>query len=166
MDPQPDYMEPRLNERFPIKSPKQISPPSVKDPIHECAKVVHIYGFVPHAIVTVYANGTEVVGKANPYVGYADIPLTRELQFGEKITATQSFYGMTSLQSYVPVVVQHNPTTLNKPKVGKDIYDCGHIVLVDGLVPSVHVQVFQNPTTPTVENPSTLIGEADAPQSG
>src|SRR5262249_7207006 len=80
----------------------------------------------------------------------------------EKITATQTVNGITSLHSYNPVTVTHFPTTLNKPGVGIDIvnpsapravWGCGQVVPADQLVESVHVLAFQD---------GGQIGEADA----
>lgn len=153
--------EPSLNDKFPVDE-RNLSPPIVGKPIHECAKVVHVSGFIPHAIVRVYANVIDEVGKKNPYFGEDDIQLTRALKFGEKITATQTVGSVTSLQSYDPVPVGHYPTSLNKPRVGIDIanpsapravWGCGQVVPVDELVESVHVLAFQD---------GGQIGEADA----
>jgi hypothetical protein len=91
-----------LHGHFPIQDPSQVSPPTVAKPIHQCQKVVHVSGFVPHADVTVYANGTEIIGFATPYFGYGDIALTREANTGENITATQTINGLESVQSSPP----------------------------------------------------------------
>lgn len=152
---------PNLNERFPIKSGDQISPPSVGKPIYECARLVHVYGFVPHAHITVYANGAEVIGQISPYLGFTDVATTRELHSGDKITATQSFLGMTSVQSYHAVTVEPQPLTLGRPVVGKDIYDCGRVVPVDGLTPSTHVSVYEATVNPPPLTAAALVGEAD-----
>src|SRR5690348_7768671 len=95
-----DDKGPRLNEQFPIREPAQISPPSIHPPIYACAKRLYVYGFVPHALVKIYANMTEVVGQQTPYVGYSEIDLTRELRVNESITATQTINGMESTHSY------------------------------------------------------------------
>src|SRR5215467_10856621 len=96
--------EPKINERFPIRSGNELSPPVVS-PVGECAMAVHVSGYLPHAIVRVFAHTTDQIGIANPYFAEADIPLTRALKLGEKITATQEVLGMTSAQSPDPMVV-------------------------------------------------------------
>jgi hypothetical protein len=117
---------------------------------------VYVYSFIPHARVEVFAGGAELIGKAEPVVGFANIPLTRPLKVGEKITATQTVDGVTSVQSYVPVeVTAYPPGGLNKPVVAKDLYECGRIAPVDKLVPSVQVLVFGD---------GSKIGESAAPQ--
>src|SRR5262245_23151931 len=96
--------DPDINEHFP-PDPLTLSPPIVGEPIHECARVVFVSGFIPHAIVRVYAQDQNVkqeVAKANPDFGFADIPLTRELKLNERITATQSVGSVVSLESYDP----------------------------------------------------------------
>jgi hypothetical protein len=136
--------DPRFPPKFMPKEKEQISPPVVAAPIHECAESVHVTGFVPHATVRVIANGTEELGKDQPSFGFADIALTRSLKLNEKITATQAVGALTSVQSYVPVpVTAYPPGGFKKPDVGKDLYECGHIVPVDKLVPSVKVHVFE-----------------------
>lgn len=136
--------EPRFPREFTPREPSQLSPPFVSAPINECAEAVHVSGFVPHAIVRVIANGVEEVGKDQPAFGFADILLKRPLKLGEKITATQTVGTLASVQSYVPVpVTAYPPGGFKKPEVGKDLYECGHIVPVDKLVPSVKVHVFE-----------------------
>jgi hypothetical protein len=153
--------DPRPNEKAPIKNEGQLSPPIVGKPIYECAHAVYVDGFVPHAVVTVYANGVEVVGKAQPYFGHADIGTTRALVPGDVITATQTAFGFTSKQSYVGVTVGHQPKTLGTPAVGPEIYACGQIVWVSGLTPSTRVEVYQAPTQPVAMTPGYLIGNAN-----
>jgi len=143
----------RLNERFPVQDPSSLSPPIVAAPIHVCAKAVHVSGFIPHATIRVFANAVEVIGNATPYFGFADIALTRELNLGDAITATQEVNGVTSAQSWSPVTVTPYPAALPKPVVGRDIFGCGQVVPVDHLEPSAVVRVFQD---------GVLIGEQQA----
>jgi hypothetical protein len=141
--------EPRLNERFPAKEPQQLSPPIVEAPIHECATIVHVYGFIPKAKVEVYANTSEKVGEATPHFGFADILLTRALKLGEAIDAIQIVNGVASAHSIIPVVVTAYPLVaggFEKPVVGADLFDCGAIAPVGHLVPSVMVHVFEDGT--------------------
>ncbi len=56
--------KPAPNDRFPITSDDMLSPPSV-GPIGDCALVVHVFGFVPHADILVYSNEIEPI--SNPY---------------------------------------------------------------------------------------------------
>jgi hypothetical protein len=126
--------QPKINEKFPIKSGEELSPPLVSQ-VSGCAKAVHVSGYLPHAIVKVFANAVEQVGIDNPYFAETDVKLTRTLNVGEKITATQEALGKTSAQSPVPMVVSAYPSTLNKPVVDLPIYACGRIVPVDKLNP-------------------------------
>src|SRR5213592_4725040 len=143
------------HDPFPVRSPEDLSPPIVGDPIHECARAVHVSGFRPGATVRVYANDVEEVGRTTPFLGFDDIPLRRSLNLGERITATQSVGSVVSLQSYDPVIVSRFPVKLTKPVVGPDLFGCGRIVPVSNLVPSVHVSVFKSGST-------APIGEDDA----
>jgi len=138
---------PTINERFPIKTGDQLSPPVVAKPIHECAEAVHVTGFVPHATINVYVNVTELVGTAIPPFAFADISLSRALKLGESVTATQTVGSHTSVHSLQPVIV--SPYDLaaggfEKPEVNQDLYACGVIVPVGNLVPSVRVHVLED----------------------
>jgi hypothetical protein len=149
--------QPRINDKYPIRSGKDLSPPIVS-PVGECAKAVHVSGYLPHAIVKVFAHVTEQIGIANPYFAEADIPLTRELKAGESITATQEALGKVSAQSADPTIVGTYPATLNKPVVDVPIFACGRIVPADHLNAGTHVSVFH-------VGVASPIGEADATQS-
>jgi hypothetical protein len=147
---------PIINEKFPIRSGDELSPPIVS-PVGECARAVHVSGFLPHAIVRVYLNGVTQIGTQQPYFAEADIPLTQALVLGDKVSATQEVNGFTSAQSVDPVVVGPYPP-LNTPVVGPDLFACGRIVPVNDLNPGTHVDVFRN-------GGATPIGSADATQA-
>jgi hypothetical protein len=111
-----------FHPEFRPDSGRQLSPPVVYKPIYECAEAVHVSGFVPHAHIKVLANGTELVGEADPPFGFTDVPinLVRPLKFGETISATQTVDGLTGDPSIHPVSVEHRPTFpggLPTPKV-------------------------------------------------
>lgn len=57
--------EPTINQRFPLKSGTELSPPQVW-PVGECAKRLHVTGYIAHAVIKVIANSTEQIGMANP----------------------------------------------------------------------------------------------------
>jgi len=46
--------EPKINDHFPIKSGDELSPPIVS-PVGDCARAVHVSGYLPHALVKVFA---------------------------------------------------------------------------------------------------------------
>jgi len=142
--------EVRINERFPITNRNELSPPLVLQPIHECAQAVGVSGFIPHATVKIFSGGNQLMGQLNdaqiiPFGQYAVVPLTRTLNLNEKITATQTVGNLTSVESYVPVIVEaYDTTTLPMPLVSKEIYECGRIVPVSQLIPSAYVTVFDS----------------------
>lgn len=135
----------RINDRFPVNA-TNLSPPNVGYPIHECAQAVFVFGFIPGASIQVFSGGNQLVGQQNnTFFAFTVVHLNRELNLGEQITATQTVEGKTSAQSYVPVIVEaYDPSGLQAPIVSKDIFDCGQIVPVGDLVPSVWVSVFAN----------------------
>jgi hypothetical protein len=142
---QPREPPPAIHPEFPIRGRESLSPPIVARPIHQCALAVHVTGAVPHAEVTVFANGNELVGKGTLWVGAGDVALTRALKVNDSITARQTVNGVTSLPSLQPVTVtQVAASELGKPEVGTDIWSCGIVVPVGKLTPSARVQVSEN----------------------
>jgi hypothetical protein len=146
--------DPDIDRRFPIREPTNISPPIVQGPIHECALEVEVASFVPKAVVSVFANGTELIGKEIPKHP-PKIKLTRALVLGDSITATQTVGSVTSGPSHdaVPVTAYPHLTT---PVVVPDIYECGQVVPVANLVASTHVEV-----TDLTASPAALIGTGE-----
>src|SRR5258708_7266530 len=130
--------DPRIDPAFPVNE-RTISPLTVYRPIHECARAVHVSGFISRALVKVFANGAEV-GKGTSLVGEGDIQLTRALVLGERVTARQIVGGVTSDDSDA-VPVDPYPTKLTTPVVSSENYACGRAVPVDNLVASARVQV-------------------------
>ena len=135
-----------INEKYPITGPKGgsvLSPPNV-EATNECATSVYVDSFVPHATVTVFLNGTTVIGgPVTPQFGYVDVTLTHPLHTGDKVTAKQTVNGVTSAPS-APMVAGAMPAKLAAPTVGTAIYACGRIVPVNGLVSGVKVEVQDN----------------------
>ncbi len=128
---------PRLNDRFPIR--ESLSPPVVARPIYECAQAAYVTGFVPHAMVRVYAGGNELLAEEQPEFGFKEITLRRGLTLGESITATQTVGSITSRHSITPVIVAALPEgaiRTQKPDVADDLYECGVVVPVGNLVPA------------------------------
>jgi hypothetical protein len=56
---------PKINDRYPVKDGGEIPPPIVSQ-VSECAKAVHVSGYIPHAIVKVFAHVTEQIGMREP----------------------------------------------------------------------------------------------------
>jgi len=145
----------RINERFPVGKPGNLSPPIVDKPIHECAGAVHVRGFAPGALVEIWVGQAELVGTAIPDFGFADITLTRALALGESITATQTVNNVKSDYSSIPALVTAWGPALNRPTVVPEIWECGRIVSVNDLVPSTRVKIFED---------GTPRGQAESPQ--
>jgi hypothetical protein len=144
----PDERE-RFNE-YPPDSEDQLSPPVVSRPLHECAESVYVHGFTPGATVRVYVDQTHQVGERTTHFGGAEIGLSRPLERGDDVTATQTVNGVTSVHSLWPVTVSELPVEgirSDPPTVGENIYECGHIVPVSELTPSVEVEVADNSAT-------------------
>src|SRR3984957_12213769 len=115
-----------INKNYPIRNPaggSNLSPPNV-EATNECATAVYVDSFVPHATVTVYLNGTTIIGgPVAPQFGFAAIRLTHPLHTGDKVTATQTVNGITSKPS-TPMVAEAMPNKLPAPTVTPPIYAC------------------------------------------
>jgi hypothetical protein len=147
-----------INQKFPIrgKHGSALSPPHV-EPTNECAAHVYVDSIVPGATIRVYLNGPTLIG--GPVVPQFDmafgaVPLTHALHTGDKITATQTVNGTTSARSAV-MVVGNMPATLDAPGVGDQIYACGRVVPVTGLVSGVKVEVRDDTAATTIGSGST-----------
>ena len=133
-----------INDRYPISNPARggnsLSPPHIAA-TNECSTHVYVDLFIPKATIRVYLNGTTtIIGSATPQTGFAAIPLSQQLQVGDKVTATQTVNGVVSAPS-AAAVIDDMPKILPKPTVDPNIYACGRIVPVHGLLSGVTVQV-------------------------
>ncbi|MED4225627.1 hypothetical protein [Neobacillus cucumis] len=149
--------DPKINERFPIRTEDQHSPPIV-DPIHECADAINVHGFIPYAIIKVYANVNELIGEAAPPFGFSQFNLKRPLKLGESITATQTVENATSNPSKKPAIVSaYEPVNgqFSKPELGKTLYDCGVVVPVGNLFPGVKIYIAEDGTEIASKQAST-----------
>src|SRR6476646_1541382 len=90
--PVPTQDDPRTNDRFPIKG--HLSPPVI-GAVHACATHVYVSGFVPHATIRVFKNGTTQIGMVTPNFGFSTVPVA-PLASGDMLTATQTVLGETS----------------------------------------------------------------------
>jgi hypothetical protein len=130
-----------INDHFPDRGPNgpNLSPPNIAA-ANECATHVYVDSFVPHATINVFLNGTTAIGTAVPPFGFWAVPLSHQLAFGDKITATQTVNGLTSAPS-APAVIGHMPSNLPSPNVDPKTYTCGRIVPVHNLTSGVTVSV-------------------------
>ncbi|WP_169337266.1 DUF3455 domain-containing protein [Rudaea cellulosilytica] len=139
-----------IDPHFPVREPSNLSPPIVDGPIHECALEVEVSGYLPNAVVQVFANGSELIGKEVPKHPPAKIKLKRALLLNDSITATQTLGSVTSGPSYdsVPVTVYPHLTT---PVVVPKIYECGQVVPAANLVASTHVEATDSSVAPAAK---------------
>jgi len=94
----------QISEEFPAKDRSNLLPPIVVGPIHDCARMVKVVGFVPQATIRVFANGSEM-GTENAKHEPAKITLSRALVLGDVVTATQSVGAISGARSCDPVKV-------------------------------------------------------------
>src|SRR5450631_1381753 len=86
-----------INDKWPItgaNGKSELSRPVV-EPANQCSKSVYVDGFVPGAMITVFLGGSTTIG--GPFLstfGFADVPVTHQLQTNDKITATQTVNGV------------------------------------------------------------------------
>jgi hypothetical protein len=143
-----------IHPDFPVNE-RNISPPRVGRPIHDCARAVHVSGFIGKAVIRVFADGVEVGKQNSTALSEFEVPLRRALKLGENITATQIEASVESVQSD-SVPVEAYPVVLSTPVITTEVYACGRIVRVDNVVASTHVEVAD------VGAGSAVIGTAES----
>ena len=139
---------PRVNDRFPIKG--HLSPPIV-GAVHACSSHVYVSGFVPHATIRVFKNGTTQIAMVTPHFGFASVTVA-PLAAGDSLTATQTVLGETSAATDPPTIVDDAPPSLAPPVVGTTIYACGRVVPVHDLISGVTVDVKDVDTAASIGN--------------
>jgi hypothetical protein len=145
-----------INPNYSITGPggPALSPPHVYQ-TNECATRVYVDSIVPKATISVFLNGTTLIGgPIAPKQSFYAVPLTQALHTGDKITATQTVNGTTSAASE-PMEVGDMPAMLTAPVVSSAVYACGRVVSVSGLTSGVHVEVRDNNLGMTIGNGST-----------
>ncbi len=134
----------RTNERFPVTAPENLAPPIVDPVVRDCARAVHVRGFVPGALVRVFSNDFEEIGRAAPPFGDADVALTRALDVEDILTATQTVDGVTSPPSRVPVLVESWPGPPRAPVIDAEVWQCGRVVHLSGLEDACRVEIYED----------------------
>ena len=134
----------RTNERYPLSDPANLAPPIIDPVVRDCARAVHVRGFVPGALVQVWSNDFEEIGRAAPHFGDEDIAIYRPLDVEDILTATQTVDGVTSPHSPVPVLVETWPATLRAPVIEGDVWQCGRVVRLSGLEDSCRIDLFED----------------------
>ncbi len=124
----------------------KISPPIVNPPLYQCATAVTVQGFIPGATIDIYADVTTHIGGA-----ISDSPwgqsfsVSPDLVAGQKITATQTYSGVTSQPSALVEVMDYfqiHPEGLTKPIQDTPIYNCGGALGVRNLVEGGRLEVY------------------------
>ncbi|MCB9231972.1 MAG: exo-alpha-sialidase [Bacteroidia bacterium] len=123
-----------------------LSPPIVDPELYGCATAVTVSGFVPGAVIDIYANGNIHLGGGPSDAPYGQsFKVSPALVVGQVITATQTFGGIVSDFS-APVTVksyrEDHPEGYGKPKLNKPIYNCGGAISVSNLAKGGLVKVF------------------------
>lgn len=128
-------------------NPSVLSPPIIDVPLLECAGAVIVSGFIPGAEIKIFANGNPIGGGISNSPSGQNFAVSPELVSTEKITATQTWGGVTSDPSDEHTVVKHTdyyPSGLPKPDLKEPLYDCGIQTAVYNLPPGGSVEVLQD----------------------
>jgi len=143
-----------VNEHWPIRGSSNLSPPVVSL-TNECSASVYVESFVPHATITIYLNGSTVIGgPVAPPFAFGAIALTQALHTGDKITARQTVNGVQS-QLSAEMIVGAMPANLPAPAIDPHIFACGQVVPVQGLTPGANVEVRDLNTGTVIGNGAT-----------
>ena len=127
---------------------KFISPPTLGQPIYACSSAITVQNFLPGAKIEVFIDGAPA---PNPsFIGTIPSPgQTHEtgLTFtaGQVVYVTQTLGSATSAHSNQVTATSHTedfPAGLPKPRLfAHPLYQCGHAVLVEDVVPGSSVTV-------------------------
>jgi hypothetical protein len=134
----------RLNPLYPVESAANVSPPIIDPVVRDCARAVHVRGVIPGALVQVWSNDFEEIGRAVPSFGEADIPLKRPLDVEDILTASQTVAGIESAQSRVTVLVEAWRGTPRAPTIDGPVWQCGRVVHLSGLEDSCRVELLED----------------------
>jgi outer membrane protein assembly factor BamB len=141
-----------------------ISPVTVRAPIYACATTVVVFGYIPHAKVTVLVNGTAVASGSSASTSGLTITVPTAFVANDKVTAEQEFDGTTSTPSNQVTVTSHTedyPAGLPQPHlIVPPLLACGRAVGVADVVPGAWVRVFaENPAAGGGFDPPVQLGE-------
>ena len=117
--------------RLRLKGRRMLSPPWLAEPLYGCATAVTVYGFVPHAELTVQVGGavavTAVAGFPEPQG--ATLALPAPLAPGQSVRVRQRSSGISSAWSAVVTVRDHTqdyPAGPPRPQVNPaPVFRCG-----------------------------------------
>ena len=139
-----------------------LSPPQVHKPVYDCAEFVKVSGLTTGATVEVYANGSELIGSAKPFVGWWHIRINRPLTTSDSLTAIQKVGSDESFPTRKPVSVENLPGSLidplSAPTVSEPIYHCQQIVETTAVLSGAWVEVKEQPS-----EAAPLLGSATTP---
>jgi hypothetical protein len=130
-------------EKVDLKEPRgAISPPWIEQPIYQCSKLVVVRGFISHAEIEVFVNGSSAGGLSDAGLDApsgATVELSAELRAGDTVTAVQGFQGAQSVDSPAVVARDHRqdyPAGMPPPFIDpQPLFECGRATAVNGLVP-------------------------------
>jgi hypothetical protein len=136
-------------EKVDLEEPRGvISPPRVEQPLYQCSQLVVVRGFIPHAEVEVFVNGSPVAGSSDAGLDAPSgvtVELPSELHAGDMVSAVQRFQGAESGHSPTVVVRDHRqdyPAGMPPPFIDpQPLFECGRATAVNGLVPGSTVTV-------------------------
>jgi outer membrane protein assembly factor BamB len=152
------------------EDPKLISPPTLGWPIYACGTFVSVQNFIPGAKIEVFIDGAPA---PNPsFTGQIPNPgqthdTGATFTAGQTIYVTQTYNGATSGHSNSVPVTSHTedyPNGLPKPRLFKNpLFQCGHAVLVEDVVPNSTVTVQAEDSNGTGGfNPAADVGSFQA----
>ena len=139
-------------ERLQLRdNPELLSPPTVVEPLYQCATAVTVIGFIPHAKIRLRVNGTTVatVQADFPLPSGITISLPSPLTVGQRVAAQQ--IGPSGLNSpwSTPVTVrshtQDYPAGPPRPVINPSpVYECGVRTGVGNLLTGGNVWITAN----------------------
>ena len=139
-----------------------VSPPSLQNPIYECASTVVVKDFVFKATLEVFVDGSSVKTATGEIMDGQPIDVGFEFNAGQNIHVTQTYEAGTSDPSNTVTVTNYledYPAGLPRPRIGRvPLLDCGRAVRLADYVPGATVRVFvENPDGAGGHDPPVMV---------
>ena len=145
-----------------------LSPITIVPPLLTCGTAVTVKGFVPGAMITIFANGAPIANKPGIDPIGQTISVSPALVHGQTITAVQEFQGAQSNPSAGEIVKDHTevyPNGLPKPDFPLlYLYNCGIATFVNQLPPGGDLKVFSR--EPVAGSTPAIVGQVNGVADG
>lgn len=139
-----------------------ISPPTLQQPIYECAQTVVVKNFIVGATLQVFVDGALEGTETGIWTGGAPVQLGTALTQGQKVRAIQIVDGVSSDSSNQVTVTSYledYPGGLPRPRISRSpLLKCGRAIGIEDAVPGAKVVAYAENPNGAGFDPAVQIG--------